>query len=321
MQTATVLDIGARDAPLLDAYSRTVVAATERVSPSVVQVESGAGPDRPQGTGSGFVFSSDGLILTNSHVVGSAKHVHITSLDGERIGADVVGDDRATDLAVLRVHPFDVPVVPFGDSSALKVGQIAIAIGNPLGFQCTVTAGVVSALGRSLRTPSGRLVDDVIQTDAALNPGTSGGPLIDSSGAAIGVNTATIAMAQGLCFAIGIDTAAFVVQHLLREGRVRRSYIGLSGQSVPVPKALVRHYALASETGVLVTSLEPRGPAERAGMRDGDILIEANGGAVRGVDDLHRLLTAELVGTTVALRLLRGAALRDVAVVPVERPD
>jgi S1-C subfamily serine protease len=319
MATAAPSNVRSRDGPLLDAYSNAVVSATERVSPSVVQVESGDAPHK--GTGSGFVFSSDGLVLTNSHVVGRAKHVRVSSLDGDRIGADVVGNDRATDLAVLRASPFDVPIAPFGDSSALRVGQVAIAIGNPLGFQCTVTAGVVSAVGRSLRTPSGRLVDDVIQTDAPLNPGNSGGPLVDSSGNIIGVNTAVIAAAQGICFAIAVNTVAFVVQHLLREGRVRRSYVGVVGQTVPLARKLVRHYALPFESGVLVTALEPRGPALGAGLRDGDIVVGADAGPVRGIDDLHRLLTAERVGQRIALRVLRATALCEVAVVPVERPD
>jgi S1-C subfamily serine protease len=308
---------GAVGDPLLDAYSRAVVAAAERVSPSVVKIEVG----RASGsTGSGFVFTPDGFVLTNSHVVHGGGPVRVTAADGRRFAAEVVGDDPETDLAVLRVHAADLPAVGLGDSQGLRVGQLVVAIGNPYGFQCTVTAGVVSALGRSLRAASGRLIDDVIQTDAALNPGSSGGPLVTATGEVVGVNTAVIQPGQGLCFAIGINTAAFVTTRLLRDGRVRRAYLGVAGQSVSVPRRLARAHALPAETGVLVTGVEPESPAARGGIRDGDLIVALGAQPVGGVDDLHRLLTEAVVGRRTVFTVLRNGGRLILDILPGESP-
>lgn len=316
----------ASDASLLDAYSTAVTSAVESVSPSVVNIEvhQSAGrtrngqPRERQGGGSGFVFTPDGLILTNSHVVHDAVRVAVTLTDGRRMPASLIGEDPASDLAVIRVDEPGLIAATLGDSQKLRVGQIAIAIGAPYGFQSTVTAGVVSALGRSLRSYSGRLIDDVIQTDASLNPGNSGGPLIDSAGHVIGVNTATILPAQGICFAIGINTAKFVASRLLRDGRLRRSYIGVSAQTAPVHRRVVRFYDLPKETGALVLSVEEDSPARRAGLRDGDIIIALEGQPVAGVDDLHRLLTEVRVGISCTLTVLRWTEKLELRVVPQE---
>ena len=314
------------DASLLDAYSNAVTGAVERISPSVVNVEvhqkaertrSGE-PRERQGGGSGFVFTPDGLILTNSHVVHDAARIAVTLTDGKRMPASLIGEDPASDLAVIRVDEPGLTAAVLGDSQRLRVGQIAIAMGAPYGFQSTVTAGVVSALGRSLRSYSGRLIDDVIQTDAALNPGNSGGPLVDSKGYVIGVNTATILPAQGICFAIGINTAKFVASRLLRDGRIRRSYVGISGQTVPVHRRVVRFYDLPKETGALVLSVEENSPAKRAGLREGDIILALEGQPVAGVDDLHRLLTEIRVGVSSSMTILRGAEKLTIRVVPQE---
>jgi S1-C subfamily serine protease len=313
------------DDALLDAYSRAVTGAVSRVSPSVVNIEvhqagrtrSGESRDR-RGGGSGFVFTPDGLILTNSHVVHDAKRMEVTFSDGRRMPATAIGDDPASDLAVIRVDEPSQSAAAFGDSQQLRVGQLVIAIGNPYGFQSTVTAGVVSALGRSLRSYSGRLIDDVIQTDAALNPGNSGGPLVDSAGRVVGVNTATILPAQGICFAIGINTAKFVASRLLRDGRIRRSYIGVSGQTVPIHRRVVRFYDLPKESGALVLSVEENSPAKRAGLRDGDLVIALEGKPVAGVDDLHRLLTDVRVGVGSLLTVLRHTERLEMRIVPEE---
>jgi S1-C subfamily serine protease len=311
------------DDDLLDSYSRAVMAAVGRVSPSVVNVEvqqavqqmsgrnrSRAGEDAGEprerrGGGSGFIFTPDGLILTNSHVVHDATRIDVTLADGRRAPGHIIGDDPATDLAVVRIDASGLQAVPLGDSQQLRPGQMAIAIGNPYGFQSTVTAGVISALGRSLRSYSGRLIEDVIQTDAALNPGNSGGPLVDSRGQVIGVNTATILPAQGICFAIGINTAKFVASRLLRDGRIRRSYIGVSAQTVPIHRRVVRFYGLARETGVVVVGVEERSPARIAGLREGDVIVALDDKPVAGVDDLHRLLTDAQVGARCELTVIR----------------
>ncbi|MGA2980912.1 MAG: trypsin-like peptidase domain-containing protein [Terriglobales bacterium] len=307
---------GCSDVDLLDSYSRAVTAAAEIVSPSVVNVEvhhqangrtrSGE-PRERRGGGSGFVFTPDGLILTNSHVVHDATWIEVTLADGRRAPAHTIGDDPATDLAVIRIDASGLQAVLLGDSQQLRPGQMAIAIGNPYGFQSTVTAGVISALGRSLRSYSGRLIEDVIQTDAALNPGNSGGPLVDSRGLVIGVNTATILPAQGICFAIGINTAKFVASRLLRDGRIRRSYIGVSAQTVPIHRRVVRFYGLARETGVVVVGIEneDRSPARTAGLREGDVIVALDDKPVAGVDDLHRLLTDAQVGARCAFTVIR----------------
>ena len=330
------LRTAAHDATLLDSYSRSVTSAVERISPAVVHIEvhqavpaKSAGRSRPgeprerQGGGSGFIFTPDGLILTNSHVVHDASRIAITTADGRRMRASLIGEDPASDLAVIRIDEphFEEPhlaAAELGDSQKLRVGQIAIAIGAPYGFQSTVTAGVVSALGRSLRSYSGRLIDDVIQTDASLNPGNSGGPLVDSAGCVIGVNTATILPAQGICFAIGINTAKFVASRLLRDGRIRRGYIGVSAQTVPIHRRVVRFYDLINETGAMVLSLEENSPAKRAGLREGDIVIALEGQAVAGVDDLHRLLTDVKVGASSGITVLRYTEKLELKIVPQE---
>lgn len=316
----------ADDSALLDAYSRAVTGAVEQVSPSVVNIEvhqsvpsrRQAEPQERRGGGSGFVFTPDGLILTNSHVVHDASRIEVTISDGRRLSARTIGDDPATDLAVIQIDGTGVVAARLGDSQALRVGQLVIAIGNPYGFQSTVTAGVVSALGRSLRSYSGRLIEDVIQTDASLNPGNSGGPLVASDGRVVGVNTATILPAQGLCFAIGINTAKFVASRLLRDGRIRRSYIGVSAQTVPIHRRLVRYYDLAKETGVVVLSTEPDSPASRTGLREGDVIIALEGQAVAGVDDLHRLLSDVRTGVKLELTVIRGTQRLVLAIVPQE---
>ena len=314
------------DDSLLDAYSTAVTSAVERMSPSVVHIEvhQDAGrtrsgePRERQGGGSGFVFTPDGLILTNSHVVHDASRIVVTITDGRRMPAALIGDDPASDLAVIRVDEPGLTAAALGDSQKLRVGQIVIAIGAPYGFQSTVTAGVVSALGRSLRSYSGRLIDDVIQADASLNPGNSGGPLVDSGGRVVGVNTATILPAQGICFAIGINTAKFVASRLLRDGRIRRSYVGISGQTVPVHRRVVRFDDLPKETGALVLSVEENRPAKRAGLREGDIIIALEGQPVAGVDDLHRLLTEVRVGVSCTLTVVRWTEKLELKVVPEE---
>jgi S1-C subfamily serine protease len=319
-----------RDSALLDAYSQAVVSAAEKISPSVVKIDvaqagrSRSGePRERQGGGSGFVFTPDGLILTNSHVVHNAVRIAVSLADGQRFPAHTIGDDPATDLAVIRIGlpSNDAPslvAAPLGDSQRLRVGQLAIAIGNPYGFQYTVTAGVVSALGRSLRSYSGRLIEDVIQTDASLNPGNSGGPLVTSDGQVVGVNTATIMGAQGLCFAIGINTAKFVAGRLLRDGKIRRSFIGVEAQTTPLHRRLVRFYDLPQESGVVVISVEDNSPAKKAGLREGDVIVALDGKPVAGVDDLHRLLTDVRVGVSSSLTALRYTEKLELKVVPEE---
>ncbi len=314
-----------QDAALLDAYSHAVVSAAEKVSPSVAKIEvtqkatarNGESRER-HGGGSGFVFTPDGLVLTNSHVVHEASKIDLSLPDGRRFPAHLVGEDPATDLAVVRIDAPNLTAAQLGDSQKLRVGQLAIAIGNPYGFQYTVTAGVVSALGRSLRSYSGRMIDDVIQTDAALNPGNSGGPLVSSDGHVIGVNTATIMGAQGLCFAIGINTAKFVASRLLQQGRIQRAYIGVEAQTVPLHRRVVRFYDLAKETGVMVVGVTPGSPAERAGLREGDVIIAFAAQPVAGVDDLHRLLTDTQLGVKNTITVLRHTERVEIAIVPQE---
>lgn len=286
------------EADQLDAYSQAVVGVAEAVSPSVVNIEG-------RGNGSGFIFTPDGLILTNSHVVQDARNLNVTLSDGRPFKADVMGDDPDTDLAVVRISAPGLTAVRLGDSQAVRVGQMAIAIGNPYGFQCTVTAGVVSALGRSLRARSGRLIDNVIQTDAALNPGSSGGPLVTSRGDVIGVNTAIISVAQGICFAIAINTAKFVAGRLIKDGRVQRSYIGVAGQNIALHRRLVRHFDLPGDGAVLVVSIEKDSPAQTAGLREGDAIVSLDGFPVRGIDDLHRLLTDARAGFSLPVVVIR----------------
>ena len=304
------------DGALLDAYSETVSQVAERVSPAVVKLEAEKGGRG--GSGSGFFFTGNGYILTNSHVVHGARTLDAVLHDGRRFPAEIVGDDPHTDLAVVRVKADGLPVVEMGESKSLRPGQLAIAIGNPYGFSYTVTAGVVSALGRSLRSESGRLMDDIIQTDAALNPGNSGGPLVDSRGRAIGVNSAVILPAQGLCFAIPIDTAKFVAGRLIEHGRIRRGFLGLGGQNVAVPRGLARRLGVAAESGVLVISVEPGGPAAEAGVEEGDLVIGWEGRPLKGIDDLHRALTEDAIGREAKMTVVREHGPEDLAVTPRE---
>ena len=319
----------ASDDDLLDAYSRAVISAAEKVSPSVVNIDvhrqlsnkRAADPrfsPEMRGNGSGFIFTPDGFILTNSHVVHQATTIEVTLADGRRLQAEMVGDDPDTDLAVIRIHAPDPVPASLGDSRTLRVGQLVIAVGNPYGFHCTVTAGVVSALGRSLRARSGRLIDNIIQTDAALNPGNSGGPLVTSRGDVIGVNTAVILPAQGLCLAVAIDTAKFVAGMLIKEGKVRRSYLGVGGQNVPLPRRLVRFHRLPVENGVLVVSIEDHSPAQRAGLREGDIIVEYDGQPIVSIDDLHRLLTQQRAGVRSPLTIIRRSEKVVLDIVPEE---
>ncbi len=318
------------EAYLLDAYSRAVSGAAERVSPAVVNVAvtqvipnrrrpAGRPEGEARGTGSGFVFTGDGFILTNSHVVQGAKRVEVTLSDGREFRADIVGEDPDTDLAVVRISAPGLEAACLGDSSLLRVGQLVIAVGNPYGFQCTVTAGVISALGRSLRSRSGRLIDNVIQTDAALNPGNSGGPLVNSHGEVVGVNTAIIYPAQGLCFAIAVNTAKFVAGRLIQYGRVKRSYIGAAGQDVSLNRKVMRHHGLSVGKGFLVTHTEPDSPAARAGLKEGDIIVALDGCPVEGVDDLHRMLTEDRIGVRSILTVIKRASKREVEIIPAER--
>ena len=309
------------DGALLDAYSRAVVDVVETVGPAVVNIESHrAGGKRGErgGTGSGFLFTPDGLILTNSHVVHGAGHLEVTIQDGRHLEATPVGDDPDTDLAVIRVPGGDLPVATLGDSSALKVGQLVVAIGNPLGFHATVTAGVLSALGRSLRSNSGRLMDGILQTDAALNPGNSGGPLANSRGEVIGVNTAVILPAQGLCFAIPSNTARWVASRLLKDGRIRRGFLGVGGQSAKLQRRSIVEHQLGGDGGFLVLSIEPGSPAKAAGLEEGDILVALDGRPIAGVDDLHRLLTEHEIGRRTSLTLLRRGKKLEIGVTPAE---
>jgi S1-C subfamily serine protease len=262
-------------------------------------------PPQTRGSGSGFIFTPDGFVMTNSHVVHGANGIEVSLSDGRRFQADLVGDDPDTDIAVVRIHGSNLVPAPLGDSQAIRVGQVVIAIGNPYGFQCTVTAGVVSALGRSLRSRSGRLIDNVIQTDAALNPGNSGGPLVTSRGDVVGVNTAVILPAQGLCFAVAVNTATFVAGRLIKEGKVRRSYIGVAGQDVPLPRRLTRFHNLPIEGGMLVASVEPGSPAQRAGLVKGDVIVGYNEHAIAGSDDLQRQLTETQLGARARLTVIR----------------
>jgi len=317
------------DEDVMDAYSRAVITAAEKVSPSVVYIEvqqpirSRRGnaqrmPQETRGSGSGFIFTPDGFILTNSHVVHRARKIEVTVSDGHKYQADLIGDDMDTDLAVIRINAPNLVPAYLGESQKIRVGQLVVAIGNPYGFQYSVTAGVVSALGRSLRAQSGRLMDDVIQTDAALNPGNSGGPLVNSRGEVIGVNTAMILPAQGISFATSIDTAKFVASRLIRDGKVSRSYIGLAGQNVPLPRRIVRYYDLAVENGILVVSFEGDSPAKNAGLLEGDIIIGFDDHPTAGIDDLHKLLSENRIGHTSSLQVIRGTEKLRLEVIPQE---
>jgi S1-C subfamily serine protease len=299
------------DVELLDAYSSAVIGAVELVGPSVVRVEGS------RGGGSGIIFTPDGFVLTNDHVV-RGHTASVTLPDGRSLPAELIGRDGDTDLAVMRISGANLPWARLGDSARVRVGQVAIAIGNPFGFEHSVTTGVVSALGRSLRSRSGRLMDDVIQTDAALNPGNSGGPLVTTAGHVIGINTAMIAAAQGICFAIASNTVRFVASRLMRDGRVRRSYIGIAGQQTQVPRALARANGIAATSGVLVAAIEPASPAAASGLQQGDIILSFAGEAVAGIDDVHRLLTEERIGCPASVTVLRRGTRATVTITPAE---
>jgi S1-C subfamily serine protease len=344
MKTLTFLSAGSRqagspaagppesDSRLLDAYSEAVTKAVERVSPSVVAIEvkksAGAEDARqaPRGRGeervgaaSGFIITPDGFALTNSHVVHGATELKVMLTDGRRLAAQVVGDDPDTDLAVMRIDALDLVPVELGDSTALRPGQVAIAIGCPLGFQCTVTTGVISALGRSLRAQNGRMMDAIVQTDAALNPGNSGGPLVNTRGEVIGVNTAVILPAQGLAFAVPVNTARDVAAELISHGRIRRSFVGFGGQTVPLVRQVVRYYQLGQESGVLVIAVETGSPAQAAGLAEGDIIVRAGDRAVTSIEAIQRVLTQTTIGAPMPLTVLRGTELVTLTAVPAER--
>jgi len=306
------------DEEVLDSYSRAVTGAVDEIGPAVVNVEVQGAGGRRAGSGSGFIFTPDGFVLTNSHVVHGAARIELALADGRRYRADLVGDDPETDLAIVHIDAPDLAWARLGDSGELRVGQLVIAVGNPLGFSATVTAGVVSSMARSFRSQAGRLIDNVIQTDAALNPGNSGGPLVTARGEVVGVNTAIIPMAQGICFAIPSNTAKFVASRLMRDGRVRRSYIGVGGQNVPLHRRVVRFHRLEHDGGVRVTQIESGSPAASAGLVEGDTIVAFDGQAVAGIDDLHRLLTEERVGVGLPLTVLRGVEKMEVRIVPAE---
>jgi S1-C subfamily serine protease len=313
--------VPAEDQALLDAYSRAVIDVVDRVGPAVVRIDVKAKDGRPGGgTGSGVIVAPDGLVLTNSHVVGGVTQVTVATVDGRNLTARVVGDDPDTDLALVRIDaPVTLPAAALGNSKLLKRGQLVIAIGNPLGFESTVTTGVVSALGRSLRARSGRLIDDVIQTDAALNPGNSGGPLVSSRGEVVGINTAVILGAQGICFAVAANTANFVLGELVRHGRVRRAYIGIAAQQIAIPRRLRHAAGLNQESAVLAASVETGSPADRAGVKARDIILSLDGTAITGGDDLIRVLAGDKIGRTVEIDILRNGSRQALPLVPEER--
>ncbi len=324
---ATAPSPAKNDTELLDAYSTAVIGAAKRVSPSVVNIDvqvpvpkekAPQRGNRGHGSGSGFIFTPDGFILTNSHVVHDAIQIDVTLQDGTKLPARIIGDDPQTDLAVIHINANGLPAAAFGDSSAIQVGQLVVAIGNPYGFQTTVTAGVVSNLARGFRSQTGRMIDNIVQTDAALNPGNSGGPLVDSRGRVVGVNTAIIPMAQGICFAIPSNTAQFVAARLMRDGKIRRSYIGFQGQNVPLHRKVVRFHKLDVDTGVLIVGLEPNSPAERAGLRDGDVIVSFDSKPIFTIDDLQRLLIDERVGVTTPIQVIRSTELLTYEVTPAE---
>jgi S1-C subfamily serine protease len=323
--SSQVEDVGAPapppDTDILDAYSNAVTSVADTVGPAVVRVETRGPNGRSGGVGSGVVIAPDGLVLTNCHVVEGAKDIRLLDTEGRVMEARKLGVDADTDLALLRAGSVrDLASARLGDSKALRRGQLVVAIGNPLGFESTVTAGVISALGRSLRAKNGRLIEDVIQTDAALNPGNSGGPLVSSRGEVIGINTAVIMGAQGICFAVASNTAQFVLSELIQHGRVRRGFIGVSGQTTAVPRRHARNAAIDNAAGAMVTALEPKGPAALAGLMSLDTIVRADGEPVTGVDDLIRLLNAERIGKKIAIDVLRRGMLRSFDVTPLERP-
>jgi S1-C subfamily serine protease len=324
-EPAIKIPTSVNDDKLLDIYSQTVIRAAEKVSPSVVNINisrkiRNREPDELKGNASGFIFTPDGYILTNSHVVHDVDELEITLSDGRRVKGQIIGDDPDTDLAVVRISAGNLKAAPLGDSRLLRVGQLVVAIGNPYGFQYSVTAGVVSALGRSLRTATGRLIDNVIQTDAALNPGNSGGPLVTPNGEVVGVNSAVIFPAQGICFAIPINVATFVAVPLMRDGKILRSYIGIGGQNVPILRRLVRYYNLPSETGVLIIMVEKNSPAQKAGLLEGDIITNFGDKPIQSIDDLHRLLSEDKIGNKINITVIRQTENLTFNIIPQESP-
>ena len=312
------------DSALLDEYSRTVVSAAERVAPAVVNIDitqrvnGRRGPREIGGSGSGFIITPDGFVLTNSHVVHGATQITANLPDGREYPAQLVGDDPDTDLAVVRIDAPNLAHVRLAESENLRVGQLVVAIGNPLGFQASVTAGVISALGRSMYAQSGRLIDNIIQTDAALNPGNSGGPLVNSAGEVIGVNTAMIRPAQGICFAIASNTAKFVAGWLIKDGKIRRSYIGVAGQNVPIHRRIVRFYNLPRETGVLVVSVEKESPAQHAGIREGDVIVAFDGKPIGSIHELHKMLMGDQIGVEGKILIIRHTEKLELSISPAE---
>lgn len=303
----------------MDTYSTSVIKAAEAVSSAVVNIEiyrKIQSEERRAGAGSGFIFTPDGFILTNSHVVHAASRIHVMLQDGRAFDAQLVGEDPHTDIAVIRIDGYQLPTAKIGDSKNLKVGQLVVAVGNPYGFQYTVTAGVVSALARSFRSQSGRLIDDMIQTDASLNPGNSGGPLVNSDGEVIGVNTAVIMPAQGLCFAVPSNTALFVLTQLLQHGRVKRSILGLGANTIQLHRRLVRFHKLKSDSAVVVVMAEENGPAKTAGLQEGDVIVQFDETPISGVDDLHRVLTEERVGMISKLDIIRRTEKKSLTIIP-----
>jgi S1-C subfamily serine protease len=319
----------AEEAELLDAYSQAVTSVVHKVGPAVVHIRvkkkssarSGRAPQEAEGSGSGVIIAPDGYVVTNSHVIEGSGEVEVSLADGRSCTAQIVGLDQATDLALLRIHRSGLPAAQLGDSDRLRVGQLAIAIGNPLGFQSTVTAGVISALGRSLRSNSGRLIENIIQTDAALNPGNSGGPLVDSRGQVVGINTAIIQFAQGICFAIPVNTVRWVITLLIREGKVTRGYLGIAGQRVPVSVSIRRHFHLRQDTGVQVVSVTLSSPAQAAGLQEGDVILSIDGTSTADIDDIHRLLTRHVIGKRLSLTILRNKSLLETEIEPSESPE
>ena len=310
------------DEDLLDAYSRAVVGVVDKVGPAVISIGVRKRTRSPrygqEGAGSGVIIAPDGFVLTNHHVVEGAEDVQVRLTDGRSFSAHLVGSDPATDLAVVRAEASNLPTADLGDSDSLRVGQLVIAIGNPLGFQSTVSTGVISALGRALRSQSGRLIENVIQTDVPLNPGNSGGPLVDSRGRVIGINTAMIFMAQGISFAVPVNTVKWVVGELVTRGKVRRAYLGIAGQVRPIGRRIQRHLELQAATAVEVVSVEEEGPAHQAGVREGDLMLSVNGKSVASVDDIHRLLTGWTGGSPLSLTILRNGERLQVQVIPGE---
>ncbi len=318
-----------KDSELMDSYSKSVVNVAKIASDSVVNIRvtkthnnlrNQQNQQQPYGTGSGFVISTNGLILTNNHVINQAKEIRVTLPSGKEMIPEIVGTDPATDLAILKIHEKNMIPLHFGNSDKLQPGQIAIAIGNPLGFQHTVTAGVVSALGRTLRSQSGRMIDDIIQTDAALNPGSSGGPLMDSAGRVIGVNTAIIKQAQGICFAVSSNLAQYISQLLIQHGKIRRAYLGIVGQTVKLPPLVVKNNLLKKLTAIYISSIDDKGDAQNKNLLKGDLLVEMDGKPLGSIDDLHRALTKETIGKEITVKIIRNSKPHFVQIVPSEMP-